>query len=151
MYLWKLVLLFSVVIVRLPIASPRSAWALTLQVYFFHNLTHSCSPPEFPFTSYKGHRLSFSCLSSSQSSLFRQSGLLHQWVFWHMGMACSHAFNISLKNAQPSWIPLPFRNASQGTLSISLLNRLSLPFRSPRCQFCWPHLLASLWMEHSII
>ncbi|KAK4825640.1 hypothetical protein QYF61_001425 [Mycteria americana] len=42
----------------------------------------------------------------------------------HVLMACSCVFKISfLKNVQPSWTPLPFKTACQGTLSASLLNR----------------------------
>ncbi|KAK4819534.1 hypothetical protein QYF61_006027 [Mycteria americana] len=60
-----------------------------------------------------------------KSSLFSQASRLpSRFVLRHMGTACSCAFKISfLKNAQPSWTPLPFRTVSQGTLSTSVLNR----------------------------
>ncbi|KAK4808475.1 hypothetical protein QYF61_005792 [Mycteria americana] len=69
-----------------------------------------------------------------QSSLFIQAGLLpRQLVFRHLGTACSCAFRTSsLKNVQPSWTPLPFRAASQGTLLTSLLNRPKTALRKSK-------------------
>ncbi|KAK4815739.1 hypothetical protein QYF61_006777 [Mycteria americana] len=75
-----------------------------------------------------------------QSSLFSQpTRLPHRFVLGHMGTACSGAFKTAfLKNAQPSWTPLPFRAVSQGTLSTSVLNRpKSAPRNSMACQ-CQP-------------
>ncbi|KAK4817082.1 hypothetical protein QYF61_027913 [Mycteria americana] len=67
-----------------------------------------------------------------------------------MGTACSCAFKISfLKNAQPSWIPLPFRTASQGTLSIRLLNRPKSALPKSKVAVLLTPLLTSLRIENS--
>ncbi|KAK4815509.1 LOW QUALITY PROTEIN: hypothetical protein QYF61_003067, partial [Mycteria americana] len=93
---------------------------------------------------YRGRRLLF-FLSSSQSSLFSQAGLPPRWlVCRHLGTAHSCAFRTSsLKNVQPSWTPLPFRAASQGTLSTSLLKRPKSALRKSKVPVLLTPLAAS--------
>ncbi len=61
--------------------------------------------------------LKMSCSVSLPGTEVRLTGLPCQLVFQYMGMVCSCAFKISLKNAQPSWTAVPFRIASQGSLN----------------------------------
>uniref|UniRef100_A0A8C5NTR7 Calcium-activated potassium channel subunit alpha-1 n=1 Tax=Junco hyemalis TaxID=40217 RepID=A0A8C5NTR7_JUNHY len=58
-------------------------------------------------------------------------------------MACFSAFKISiLHHVQPSWTPLPFRTASQGSFSTSLVNRP----KPALWESCWP---PSLFLQKS--
>ncbi|KAK4826909.1 hypothetical protein QYF61_012501 [Mycteria americana] len=86
-----------------------------------------------------------------QSSLFSQAGgLPHQFIFRHMGTACSCTFKISfLKNVQHSWTPLPFRTASQGTLPTRLLNRPKSALQKSKAELLLTPLLTSLRIENS--
>lgn len=68
-------------------------------------------------------------LSSSERSLFNCNSCSYQLVCWHMGMVRSCTFKIFfLENVPTSWNPLPFRTASQKSLSTRLLNKPKTAF-----------------------
>lgn len=72
-------------------------------------------------------------------------------IFQHMGTLCSWTFKIfSLKNMQPSWTPLLFRTASQGSLSNMHLNRAKSVFSRSRAAVLLTCLLTSLIIEKSM-
>lgn len=117
----------------MPVTRFSSSWALALLVLSLHNLTASLKPSwvAWPFfqrwcTSIPEFQPKFSIQPGWWSSLL---------IFWHLGMACFSAFKISILNhVQPFWTPLPFRTASQGSFSTSIINRP----KPALWESCWP-------------
>lgn len=102
-----------------------SSWALTPLILSLHKFIASLSSSWLVCPFFQRAQMLPFLLSSSQSSLFSQDGLLScQPIFQHIVMVCYCPYKIfSLKNVQILCTILLFRTVSQGTLSTSPLSR----------------------------
>lgn len=99
------------------VARLSSCRALALLIFSLNNLITTLYSSELP--ALFPNAITSLLLSSRQSSLFSQVGFLpYQLIFWFKGTAYSWNFKISF--IKPSWNPLPFRTACQGSQSRSL-------------------------------
>ncbi|KAK4821246.1 hypothetical protein QYF61_016545 [Mycteria americana] len=111
----------------------------------------ACDRPPTGVNSIHHHSLGLAIQPVLYAEKTSQASLLpRRLVFRHLGTARSCAFRTSsLKNVQPSWTPLPFRAASQGTLSTSLLNRPKSALRKSKVAVLLTPLAASPHIKNS--